>query len=261
MSSETKKINVLIVDDEELARKRIRKLLHGDGEIGSVSECSDGVNAVESLTNEKFDLLFLDIQMPGLNGFEVLEQLEPENIPTIIFVTAYDKYALKAFDVHAVDYLLKPFDDDRFAEALTHAKQIMKGSDEKMLRDKLLDLVSHVSTDSKVIERFVVKSAGKMYFVNAVDVVRIKADGKYIELYANEKKHLIRETMQNIEKKLDPEKFIRVHRSVIVNVDHVKEIRHFYKNEYSFLMSNGEKLNSSSTYRKNLDLILNHKTA
>jgi two-component system LytT family response regulator len=255
----TKKIRVVIVDDEKLARDRIRRLLEPLDEFEIISECANGSDAVKYLTNNDTDLLFLDIQMPEMDGFEVVSNLNSANLPVIIFVTAYDKYALKAFEIHAIDYLLKPFDDERFKSALFHSKGILKNKSVETFPEKIIELLKEKgkNTRRKYLERISVKSSGRIYFVNTRDIIRIKAAGKYLDIMDSGGAHTIRKTMTQMEKQLDPEIFIRVHRSVIVNIRHIKEMQHWYKNEYVLFLSNGEKYTSGSSYRKNLDRLLN----
>ncbi|MFH2003219.1 MAG: LytTR family DNA-binding domain-containing protein [Bacteroidota bacterium] len=251
------KITAAIVDDEQLARTRIRRLLQDKDEIEIIAECSDGLSAVETLNELKPDLVFLDVQMPEMNGFEVLENIDYSPLPLIIFATAYDKYAIKAFDVHAVDYLLKPFDDDRFEESLNLAKEKIGSAERDQLTKNIFNLLGDTSkTSNDYIDRLVVKTDGRMYFVKTKDIIRIKAAGKHLDIKTGEKNHLIRKTMNQIETTLDPDQFIRIHRSAIINIDHIKEIQYWYKNEYIFIMSNNEKIASSSSYRKNLEKVL-----
>ena len=251
------KIKTVIVDDEALARTRIRRLLEDDKEIKIVGESKNGLEAVEALNGLKPDMVFLDVQMPELNGFEVLEEFDPDDLPVIVFVTAYDQYALKAFEVHAVDYLLKPFEDERFYDSLQHAKEQIKNLETNSFTSKIMNLLSDKSKQQeKHIERIVVKSSGRIYFVKTKDIVRIKAAGKYLEVLSKEKEHVIRQTMTDIESKLDPSLFLRIHRSTIINIDHIKEIQHWYKNEYIFKLKNGEEFTSGGSYRKNLDRVL-----
>ena len=213
------------------------------------------------LNDNDIDLMFLDIQMPEMDGFEVLNHIDRNKLPVIIFVTAYDTYAPKAFEVHAIDYLLKPFDDERFNSALMHSEEILKNKSKKMFTDKLIGLIEETdkikNPQYKFLERIVIKSSGRIYFVRTKDVIRIKASGKYLEIKDSQKDHKIRKTLTQLEEQLDPDRFIRIHRSVILNVDHITEMQHWYKNEYIFILSNGEKFTSGSSYRKNLEQILN----
>jgi len=253
------KLKILVVDDEALARRRITNLLQSLKQSHEIYEAGNGLDALNKLEDSKFDLIFLDIQMPEMNGFEVLENLDLENTPTVIFVTAYDQYALKAFEVHAIDYLLKPFDDDRFLEAFDHSKKSMEHKKatyenlEKLLQER------RAMDESSYIERIVVKNKGRIYFVKTNDVITIKAAGKYLQIETEAELHTIRQTMNEIETKLDPKLFLRIHRSTIINIDRIKEMQHWYKNEYIFIMQNGDKVTSGSTYRKNLDVLLNER--
>jgi two-component system LytT family response regulator len=260
MKMMTKKIRTLIVDDEELARSRLRRLLESEDDIVLESDCKNGLEALNRLNSAQIDLLFLDIQMPELNGFEVLNHLDQRNIPIVIFVTAYDKYALKAFEFHALDYLLKPFDDERFYTALNHARKLISDSGEDLLSQKISNLINDFrvkdNSSTEYIERIVIKSRGRIYFLKTNDIVRIKAAGKYLEISDGKKLHLLRQTMSEIEIKLNPKIFVRIHRSVIVNVNFIKEIQHWYKNEYNFKLNNGENFKSSGGYRRNLDHLL-----
>ena len=254
----TTKLKILVVDDESLARKRIVNLLTKSKRACEITECTNGMEALEKLLYESFDLVFLDIQMPEINGFDVLDNLEIDKIPAIIFVTAYDKYALKAFEVHALDYVLKPFDDERFYEAFGHAQKIIETNLKEATNDKILRLLEETRSlePVKSIERIVVKEKGRIYFVRTDEIISIKAAGKYLKLSTENAVHTIRQTMNDIESKLNPSKFLRIHRSTIINLDCISEMQHWYKNEYIFIMQNGDKVTSGSTYRKNLDALL-----
>lgn len=257
MSKADKKIKTVIVDDEQLARTRILQLLESDPEIEIVAECPNGLDAINTINELNPDLVFLDVQMPQFDGFQVLENLNISPLPIVIFVTAYDQYALKAFDVHAVDYLLKPFDDDRFFESIKYAKEKIKDSSVESASAKLTAMIKEINASSnEYLNRLIVKHNGRIYFVKTEDIICIKASGKYLDIFAGDKNHLIRKTMNEIECKLNPDQFIRVHRSAIINVDQIKEIQHWHKNEYVFILTNGEKIKSSSSCRKNLDKVL-----
>ncbi len=252
------KIRVVIVDDEKLARDRIRRLLKSRQEYEIISEFSNGSDAVNFLRNNDTDLMFLDIQMPEMDGFEVVGSLSKLNLPVIIFVTAYDKYALKAFEVHAIDYLLKPFDDERFNSALLHAESILDDKSVDSFSDKLMDFLNAKERGQhKYLDRISIKSSGRIYFIDTKNILRIKSAGKYLEIMDLNSTHKIRKTMTQMEEQLDPQKFVRIHRSVIVNIGHIKEMQHWYKNEYVVFLSNGEKFTSGGSFRKNLDPLLN----
>ena len=267
-------INVLIIDDEKLARMRIRELIEGEDDITIIDECKNGAEAVESIRKFSPDLIFLDVQMPGMNGFQVLDKLDKENLPIIIFVTAYDQYALKAFDVHAIDYLLKPFDDERFYEALQRAKDQYIQINNLAFKQRLVQLLSDMHDDSTTyeessaifgsrtngdtpyLERLAVKTGGRIYFIKTSEISRIKAAGKYLELKVGDEEHMIRQAMNQLEAKLDPCHFLRIHRSTIINIDYIKELQHWYKTQYVVILQNGEKFISSNSYRKNLEKIV-----
>ncbi len=264
------RITAFIIDDESLARTRIRRLLENEQDINIAGECANGQEAVQHIKSNSPDLIFLDVQMPELNGFEVLNELGSEKLPVIIFVTAYDKYALKAFEVHAIDYLLKPFDDDRFYAALNHAREQIANVQNNSIRKKLFDLITDLTgvkslpsgktaneiSQQNYLERLVIKTAGRIYFLKTNDIVRIKAAGKYLDILANEQEHIIRQTMNEIETKLNPDQFLRIHRSTILNIDQIKEMQHWYKSQYIFILNNGEKYTSGNKFRGNLESII-----
>ncbi len=257
-----KTFKTLIIDDEKLARNRIKKLLEKQSDFEIVDECKNGREAVDCINSLNPDLIFLDVQMPELDGFSVLKKINKDNYPIIIFVTAYDKYALKAFEVHAVDYLLKPFDDERFQIALEHAKDHLVKNSRKDLHSKITHLMTElgetlpISDVKDYLDRIIVKSGGKISFVKTSEIIRIKSAGKYISVLSKEGDNLIRQTMNEIEEKLDPKKFIRIHRSAIINFDFIKEIQNWYRGEYVILLNNNEKFTTSSSYRKNIQELI-----
>ncbi len=264
---EGKKIRTLIVDDEPLARQSIRLLLKADAEIEVVGEAGSGAEAVKAIRNHSPDLVFLDIQMPEMDGFGVLENIEVERMPVIVFVTAYDRYALKAFEVHALDYLLKPFSDARFDKALRQAKEQIGQRKIGDLSRRLLALLE--DRDAKrpnqphtpprpahYLTRLMVKSASRVYFLKADEIDWIEAADYYVKLHIGRKNHLLRETMVELESKLDPEKFIRIHRSSIVNLDRVKEMHPLFGGEYALVLHDGTKLKLSRSRRELLQRLL-----
>jgi two-component system LytT family response regulator len=228
MAEQLARIRTLIVDDEPLAREGVRLLLGGDPEIDVVGECGDGRDALEGLRRLRPDLVFLDVQMPELSGFDVLAALAPEELPAVIFVTAFDRYALRAFEVHALDYLLKPFDDDRFADALARAKRHLRLSHASSLSERLLSLLEGVrAPDPEPPEaRLAIKDAGRVVFLEVAEVDWIEAADYYVQLHVGDKSYLHRESMQRLEERLDPAQFLRIHRSAIVNRRCVRELRH-----------------------------------
>lgn len=260
MSADAKKIRALIVDDEPLARRTIRELLRDDPEVNVVGECGGGREAVESIRGQPPDLLFLDIQMPGMDGFDVLSHIELERIPAIIFVTAYDAYALKAFEVHALDYLLKPFTDDRFREALSRAKSQVELREVRGLADSLRAFLrgrAPAAPETKgFMTRFMVKAGGRVTFVRACEVDWIEADNYYIKLHVGGRSHLLRLSMKELEDSLDPKSFWRIHRSAIINLERVKELRQMPGGEYVAVLKDGTELKLSRRSRERLQELL-----
>jgi len=244
-----KKIRVLIVDDELLAREGMRILAERDKDLQIIGESSNGSKALEAIRSKAPDLVLLDIQMPEMDGFAVLQKLETKEIPYIIFVTAYDKYALRAFDVHALDYLLKPVDEDRFGRAVQRAKAILQsgtGWDQHIL-ELLQDLAGKTPHH---IDRVVVKEEGRIFFVKAAEIDWIEAKGNYAMLHSGKKSFLIREAMTSLENQLDPKMFARIHRSTIVNVERIRELQSLFHGDYRVLLQDGTKLFMSRRYRE-----------
>ena len=248
------KIRTLIVDDEPLAREKIVDLLVDDGEIEIIGECGDGLAAVAAIEDHKPDLLFLDVQIPELDGFGVLEAIE--QTPVIIFVTAYDQYALRAFEVHALDYLLKPFDRERFDKALQRAKHQFERERAGAVNRELVALLADLKSRPKPLERLVIKAGGRVFFLRVDEIDWIEAAANYVKLHAGGEAHLLRETINGLAAKLDPDKFLRVHRSIIVNLEHVKEIQPWFHGDYVILMQDGAQLTSSRNYREQLRKLL-----
>ncbi len=242
-------ITTLIVDDEPLARKGIKRLLDLDPDIQVVGECGDGMDAIEGIRTKKPDLMFLDIQMPEKNGFEVLESLDAPEIPIVIFVTAYDQHALKAFEVHALDYLLKPFDDERFNEALVRAKKELAKREEIGINDRLIDLLNERMLSHPRLDRVMIKAGGRISFLRAEEIDWIEAEGDYVCLHTQGKKHLLRERISELEQRLEPEKFVRIHRSTIVNIDRIKEMQPLFYGEYAVILHDGTRLTLSRSFR------------
>jgi two-component system, LytTR family, response regulator len=239
-------LKILIVDDELPARKKLLTLLKNVPQKFQVDEAANGIEAVKKINEVKPDLIFLDIQMPGMNGFEVIETIGVDKMPCVVFVTAYDQYALNAFDVNAVDYLLKPFDKARFLKAFE--KLIGKKTND----NNLTSLLDTIGKEKKIVERFLVNHASKYFFVQAEDILYISSDEKYVKLHTSNGIFMIRETMNNMEEKLNREKFARIHRSFIVNVSQIKEMQPWSHGDYVVIIKNGEKLTMSRRYRGNL---------
>jgi two-component system LytT family response regulator len=267
MSAEAKRLRTLIVDDEPLARRTIRNLLAEDPDVEVVGECGGGAEAVESIRRRPPDL-FLDIQMPGMDGFGVLEAVELERISAVIFVTAYDAYALKAFEVHALDYLLKPFTDERFREALARAKSHVELREARGLAESLRAFLrgrtgsedeTAVTTTAKrdsYLTRFMVKVGGRVIFINPADVDWIEADNYYVKLHVGGRAHLLRLSMKELEERLDPKTFWRTHRSAIINLDRVKELHQHPGGEYVVVLRDGTELKLSRARRERLQELL-----
>lgn len=246
-----RRIRALVVDDEPLAREMIREMLEDDPEVEIVGECSNGREAIEAIKLENPDLVFLDIQMPELGGFEVLESFDQQTAPYIIFVTAFDQYAVRAFEVHAFDYLLKPFDEERFDAAWQRVKEQIK-LDQTGERDRhILELLEELKSGPRHLERLVIKNGGRVFFINVQDVYCIESEGNYVRVYDNQKGYLLRETISNLEEQLDPKQFRRIHRSAIVKIDKIKEMQPWFHGEYRIIMENGKQLTLSRNYRSN----------
>ena len=244
------RFRAVIVDDEPLPRERIATLLAGHPEMEIIAECGDGAEAVRVISDTRPDLVFLDIQMPELDGFEVLEALEGDQLPAVIFVTAFDAYAVRAFEVSAIDYLLKPIDPARFEQALGRALQRL--STGPGASGELVSFLSRWRAQRGFAARFVVRSGGKVTFVRAQEVDWIDAAGNYVRLHSGGRQHLVRETMKSIETRLDPEIFVRVHRSAIVNIDRVASLEPYFHGEYVVVMRDGSKLTSSRSHSARL---------
>jgi len=242
-------IRALIVDDEPLARKGIRRLL-GSEDLQIVGECVDGLEAVEAIQAKRPDLVFLDIQMPGLDGFGVLEAIGPAAMPVVIFVTAYDLHAMRAFEVHAVDYLLKPVTPDRLSIALERARALMRQPRSVELTRKLDALLQTLKPPKKVLERIIIKSIGKVTVVPVEEIDWIEAEGDYVKLHTAERSHLLREKISALEEKLDNGAFMRIHRSTIVRVEHVRELRPLVNGDHVVVLQNGRQLSLSRKFRE-----------
>jgi two-component system LytT family response regulator len=246
------KMRTLVVDDEPMARERVMSLLQHEPDVEIVGECSDGTQAVAAIHDRTPDLVFLDVQMPGLDGFGVISAIGAERMPIVIFVTAYDEYALKAFEVHALDYLLKPFGKDRFQETLRHARASLERRRAGDLGRRLLALVSDIKPEPPKFDRLVVKSGGRVFFLRSEDIDWIEASGNYVRLHLAEESHLFRETMNRMEARLDSRRFVRIHRSRIVNTERIKELQPWFNGEYVVILRNGARLPLSRGYRDKL---------
>jgi two-component system LytT family response regulator len=249
-------IRILIVDDEPLARTRIRSLLEREPDVTVVGECGDGQQAVALVHELQPDLLFLDVQMPILDGFGVLETLGIEAMPAVIFVTAYDRYAIRAFDVHALDYLLKPFDRERFQRALARARASLQHDEKVAASEKLLALIEDVQSQRKPLQRLVIKAGGRVFFLRLEEIDWIEAAGNYVKLHVGREDHLLRETMNALEGRLNAEQFVRIHRSTIVNLDRIQELQPWFHGDYRVILHDGTQLTLSRGYRQKLQELL-----
>jgi two-component system LytT family response regulator len=245
-------IRVLIVDDEPLARGVLREMLQSDPDVTIVGECVNGKEAVRAIKESIPDLLFLDIQMPEMGGFEVLAALDKGQAPYLVFVTAYDQYAVRAFEVHALDYILKPFDRERFETSWQRAKaEVLRGRNGGV-EQKILSLLEDLKAGNKYLERLVIKSSGRIYFLETHEIDWIQAEGNYVSVHAGKKAHLLRETITGLESQLDPKKFLRIHRSAIVRIDRIKELQPWFHGEYHVVLHDGTELTLSRNYRERL---------
>jgi two-component system, LytTR family, response regulator len=274
-------LRVVVVDDEPLARQGVCGLLSRDPELSVVAQCADGAEAVAAICGLKPDLVLLDVQMPEMDGFEVLREVGPARMPVVVFVTAFDRFALRAFEVAAVDYLLKPFDDERFAVAVERAKHAVRSAEAGELGRRLMRLVERqgaslppapstefggaartepaaapAAEPARHASRLVVKSAGRTVFVRVEDVDWIEADDYYARLHVSGKAHLLRETMGSLEARLNPERFFRVHRSAIVNLDRVREVQLLFRGEHLVILHDGTQLKLSRNRLEKLEAML-----
>jgi two-component system, LytTR family, response regulator len=247
------KIRTLVVDDEPMARERIRSLLAQEVDVEVVGECADGVQAVSAIQQLSPELVFLDVQMPAVDGFGVIQQVGPDRMPMVVFVTAYDEYALQAFEVHALDYLLKPFGRDRLQQCLDHARRQRERRQTGELGKTLLALVQDFRPEQKKQDRLVIKSGGRVFFVRTEEIEWIEAAGNYVRLHMKDQSHLFRETMNQMEARLDPHRFFRIHRSRIVNTERIKELQPWFNGEYVVVLQNGTQLRLSRSYREKLE--------
>jgi two-component system, LytTR family, response regulator len=239
-------IRTLIVDDEPLARTRLRSLLEREPDVTVVGECGDGRRAVALVDELEPDLLFLDVQMPVLDGFGVLEALDPDRMPAVIFVTAYDRYAIRAFDVHALDYLLKPFDRDRFQRALARARSQIAANEKAQV------LPHYGPSQRRPLQRLVIKSLERVFFLRLEEIDWIEAAGNYVKLHVGAETYLRRETMTALEDRLNTDQFVRVHRSTIVNLDRIQELQAWFHGDYKVILHDGTQLTLSRGYREKL---------
>ena len=234
------KIRALIVDDEPLARQRVRLLLGEEPDVEVIGESGDGFEAVDQIQATQPDLVFLDVQMPDRDGFEVLRRVPPALLPVVIFTTAYDQHALRAFEVHALDYLLKPFKPTRFKEAVQRARDLLANQQAGVAARGLLALLGQTPAPAGQLTRLAVKTPGKVFFVELDQIQAIEAAGKYAVVQVGKEHHVLRETMSWLESHLPPQRFLRISRSVIVNIDQIQELQPMFKGENRVVLKNGK---------------------
>jgi len=244
-------VRALIVDDEPLARRGVLHRLRKFRDVEIVGECADGPSAVETILERSPDVVFLDIQMPGMDGFEVLRALPEASLPAIIFVTAYEQHVLRAFDVHALHYLLKPLDDTRFAAAVNRARDQVDSALKADMAQRVMKMLDR--TSDGFVSRFTVQTGSRIQVVIAEEVLWIGAAGDYAELHVSGRSYLLRETMTSLEQRLDPAKFIRIHRSRIVQSKGILELRSMENREFTVTLSDGSEHRSSRTYADRLE--------
>jgi two-component system LytT family response regulator len=264
-----RKIRTLIVDDEPLAREGVATMLAVDPEIEVVGACADGQAAIEAIRKDRPQLVFLDIQMPHRDGFEVLTALKPEERPVVIFITAFDKYAIKAFEVYAFDYLLKPYRDARFYAALARAKAEIGRSKTVEVSERIEELIAYVqkltsgggatnppATPANVGDKLVLKTGSDLNFIKNSEIVWVEAQADFVKVHTTGQPKLVRETLQSLEGRLDATRFLRIHRSSLVNLEHVKKVTPALYGDYSVLMSDGSNLKLSRNKRAKLKALI-----
>jgi two-component system, LytTR family, response regulator len=240
------KIRTLVVDDEPIARARVVSLLKEEADIEVIGECANGQQAMSVIESSSPDLLFLDIQMPEVNGLDLARTIQSTGTPAVVFVTAYDEYALRAFEVHALDFLLKPFSAERFRSALGHAREQVSQRRKGATVPKAADQERRAARPN----RLMIKSGGRIHFVRMADIDWCEAQGNYVRVHVGPQEHLVRDTMSHLESELDPQQFVRIHRSTIVNVDRIQEMQSSFNGEYVVLLRTGTRLTLSRGYRE-----------
>ncbi len=251
------RIRVVLADDEAPARARLRNLLKQEPDFTLVAECVNGRQAVEAVLRDKPDLVLLDMQMPGLTGLEVCDAIKSAGeIPLVIFVTAFDQYALKAFEVHAIDYLLKPFDRERFRETLRHVRERLAGAHRAEADSRFADLLEQLRVGAKPADRLVFKEDGRVIFLRTELIDWVEADGNYVRVHAGTEAHYFRESLAAIEAQLPAAQFVRISRSVIVNLDRVKELQPLFYGDYVVILHDGSRLNLSRKFRNRIENLL-----
>ena len=242
------KLTVLLVDDEPLAREGLRMLLANDADIAGIQDAKNGPEAVEAIRDFRPDLVFLDVQMPEMDGFRVVQEIGPADMPAVVFVTAHDQYAIQAFEINAIDYLLKPVTEERFQKALQRSKARLSARPGDESNRQILSLLETIASPKRTLKRLAVRTAGKTVLVDVVDIDWIEAAENYVQLHTGHASHLLHVTMNALEKSLDPDVFLRIHRSVIVNVTCIKELQPVMHSEYTITLTSGVRLQSGRMY-------------
>ena len=251
-------LTTLIVDDEPLAREGLRVLLARDPEVSAIRESRDGREAVAAIRESSPDLVFLDVQMPEMDGFEVVRKIGAEHMPPVVFVTAHDQYAIQAFEINALDYLLKPVIEERFVQALGRAKSRIRSSAAADSNRQIIGLLETIASPRTYVKRLAVRSGGKTVFVDVEDVDWIEAAENYVELHAGGVRHLLHVTMNSLDKSLDPETFLRIHRSIIINLHRIKNLQTGVHGEYVIMLKDGARLQSGRTYSSRLRALIDN---
>lgn len=249
-------IRAVIVDDEPLAREGVRLHLAGEPDIEVVGEAGSGDEAVAVIEALEPDLLFLDVRMPGLDGFGVLEAIGPDQMPLTIFTTAYDQFALRAFDTHAIDYVLKPYDPERFSRAVARARDQLGTRRRSSIDARLSALLDELRSRAQYVERLVVRAGSRIVILPTTEIDWIEAASNYVRIHAAGHDYLLRETMTVLESKLDPAQFVRIHRSTIARIDRIRELEPLFHGDYVVILSDGSRLTSSRGYRDRLNALL-----
>jgi two-component system LytT family response regulator len=254
-------ITALIADDEPLARELLRSMLSRHPELHILGECRDGEETITMVRKHQPDLLFLDIQMPEQDGFEVLREIPEDRMPVVIFVTAYDQYAIRAFEVHALDYLLKPFDEERLERAVTRAQHYLDSRHQEgnQIAERMYEMLRQMQTRPQYTERVVIRDGDRAFLQPAAEIDWLEADGKYTRVHVGKEIYSIREGITKLEQELDPSRFLRISRSAIVNIDQIKELRSWFQGDYLVVLKNGKQLTSTRTYREGLQALLGRR--
>lgn len=249
-------LRCVVVDDEPLARDLLRGMLEAYSDVEVVAECADGRTALRAIRKLDPDLVFLDVQMPKMDGFDLVQELDPETMPSIVFVTAYDRYALRAFEIHALDYLLKPFDEERLDRALTRARDHLGRADRGEELSRVLALLEDLGARDRYPDRIAIRRSDRTILQPVVDIDWLEADGKHVKFHVGDRTFAIREAMSRIERLLDPRTFLRVSRSAIVNVDRIREVQPWFHGDHVIVLQSGDQVTTTRTYRSSVNRLL-----